>query len=132
MKTLYLIKTTILFLLMSVCCMVEARSPYTRYDIEYVSDAYGMKSGFGRDGKHSIKLTNTGSAYVYSPQKPDKRWDIEYQGKYTLSKWGDKTFHRFYLTNHRVYLYVSDEKIYNKDGILYYVIDFNGQTQLAL
>lgn len=70
---------------------------------------------------------------IYNIQKGKKYWDANYYGLVSLSKYNNFRFHKYYLKNKKVYLYISESRIFSgPNNLKYYMIDFDGEIQFAL
>ncbi len=71
--------------------------------------------------------------YVYRNGQ-EKYWDCVYKGiKYDEPTKGKKVgYHIYYLTNHKINIIISDYKMFKENDVFYYLINIDGQTQLAL
>lgn len=49
----------------------------------------------------------------------------------TNKSWGSERFHNFYLTNQRVEFSISNRPCASYNGKNYYIVNFDGQWQLA-
>ncbi len=120
----------VLFAITMCFVIANARNPIGYYNVKYIAYNNGGKTDLAVSkrtiyvDKHKITALNTPQGKKY--------WEVNYLGTVNMSKYGNFSFHKFYLTNKGVYFYVSDEKmITGKDGRLYYLIEFDGQVQLA-
>jgi len=87
------------------------------------------------------KITITNNRITVLRNGETKYWDVEYQGtmnsdagivsKSNSDKRPSFKYHVFYLTRHKVYFLISDEKMVKHGDRFYYRIVFDGQTQLA-
>jgi len=118
-----------LFLFWGCALSMSARNPYGCYKTKYVlfnnngkTDASpSERTIYVSENSISVPQTSTGS----------KRWDVKYLGVINYAKYKNLAFHKFYFINKKVYCYISDEKVFQMNGRLYYIIEFDGQTQIA-
>lgn len=123
----------VLIVLMCTNFIAEARSPFTSYSIKATSYQYGEKTAF--QPANNTVVVSSDRITVHGTMSGTKYWYTKYLGTTTLPQWGNKIFHKFYLTSKNVYFYVSDQKIMSgptRNSTRYYVIVFNGEIQLAL
>ncbi len=70
---------------------------------------------------------------VHNTKSGKKYWDVEYMGTVSLSKYNNFRFKKYYLTNKRVYFYISEQKVFTgPNNVKYYMIDFDGEIQFAI
>lgn len=113
--------------------VVNARNPFTSYSVKATSYQYGERTVF--QPANNTVVVSSDKITVYGTMSGTKYWYTQYLGTATLPQWGNKIFHKFYLTNKKVYFYVSDQKIMSgptKNSTRFYVIVFDGEIQLAL
>lgn len=117
--------TTWLSFLMAI--FIQAREPYGDYIVRYiVTDAATYHPIY-----NPLKITHTGIR-VENTNAGVKVWKATYQGPIRLTnKGGSERFHNFYLTNQHVEFNISDRACVYYKGKWYYIIIFDGQTQLA-
>lgn len=121
-----------LILLLIVCLstiVVNAREPYGDYICRYIYNKY---SGGLQTTYNPIKITH----YVIQAKNTNagtKTWEAKYQGPIRLTWRNGEShrFHNFYLVNQRVEFSISDEPFITYNGKRYYVINFDGQWQMA-
>lgn len=115
----------ILMLLLGVV-MAEAMEPYGDYVCRYI-----VEKGRYQKIYNPIKITHYG-IQVKNTNAGTKIWQAIYQGPIRLTnRGGSERFHNFYLTNQRVEFSISDRPCASHNGKKYYIINFDGQWQLA-
>ena len=106
--------------------MAEAREPYGDYVCRYI-----VENGRYHEIYNPIKITHYG-IQVKNTNAGTKIWQANYQGPIRLTnRGGSERFHNFYLTNQRVEFSISDRPCASYNGKKYYIINFDGQWQLA-
>ncbi len=104
----------------------QAREPYGDYICRYIYD-----NGTFHQIYNPLKITHHGIR-VKNTNAGTKTWAAVYQGPIRLTNsHGSERFHNFYLTNQHVEFSISDKKGMYYNGKYYYVINFDGQWQLA-
>lgn len=108
---------------------MEAREPYGDYVCKYVFNPY---SGNLESSYNPIKITHYG-IQAKNTNAGTKTWEAKYQGPIRLTWRNGEShrFHNFYLTNQHVEFSISDEPFITYNGRKYYVINFDGQWQMA-
>lgn len=118
-----------LFLLIGAV-IANAREPYGDYVARYIVTGNGQSIQY-HDIYNPLKITHTGIR-VQNTNAGTKTWATNYLGTFTMTNaGGSETFHRFYLTNQHVYFEISDRALLHLNGKYYYLINFDGQFQLA-
>ncbi len=124
-------KIVMLIFVLAMCIVsTNARNPVGYYYVKYIA--------YNNNGKTDLAVSKR-TVYVeknkitaFNTLQGKKYWEVKYLGMVNMSKYGNFSFHKFYLKNKGMYFYVSDERmITGKDGRLYYMIEFDGQVQLA-
>lgn len=124
-------KIIILLLLVVASISVYAREPYGDYIARYI-----VTMENGRPTYHSIynpiKITHQG-IQVKNTNAGTKTWATHYNGPVRLFFQSGRQVvtHNFTLTNQHVEFSISDQAIERYNGKYYYVINFDGQYQLA-
>lgn len=127
MKKLIILFTVILFGITSVV----AREPYGDYIARYI-----VTMENGRPSYHSIynpiKITHQG-IQVKNTNAGIKTWATYYNGPVRLYFQSGRQVvtHNFTLTNQHVEFSITDQALEYYNGKYYYVINFDGQYQLA-
>ena len=119
----------ILLALMSLV-ILQARNPVGYYYVKYVVYNNNGKTDLSKS-ERTLYLEKDKLTVLNTPQGR-KNWELEYLGLVNLSRYNNFAFHKYYLINKNVYFYVSDERMiegYNRH--VYYLIEFDGQVQLA-
>ena len=115
----------ILMLLLGVVT-AEAREPYGDYVCRYI-----VENGRYHVIYNPVKITHYG-IQVKNTNAGTKTWQAIYQGPIRLTnRGGSEIFHNFYLINQRVEFSISDRPCASFNGKKYYIINFDGQWQLA-
>lgn len=123
-------KKLILFILLLIGVVAtEAREPYGDYVCRYV---YNNKTGNLQSSYNPLKITHYG-IQAKNTNAGTKTWKANYQGSLTFTWRNGEShiFHNFYLENQHVEFSISDEPFMTYNGKRYYVINFDGQWQLA-
>lgn len=120
-----------LFFLAFICVSpILARNPVGYYKVKYVAYNNNGKTDVAVS-ERTLRVDETRLTVLNTPQGL-KYWEVNYQGKVNLSRFNNFTFHKYYLVNKHVYCYISDDRVIEgKDGRIYYLIEFDGQVQLA-
>lgn len=122
-------KILLFFILLLGVVAAQARGPYGDYIYRYVYNPYtrDLQSSY-----NPIKITHYG-IQAKNTNAGTKTWEANYQGpiRLTWSNGKSHRFHNFYLVNQRVEFSISDEPFITRCGKKYYVINFDGQWQLA-
>lgn len=122
-------KTIMLLLLIIGAVTAYAREPYGDYICRYIVDG-----GKYHAINNPVKITHYGFQ-VKNTNAGTKTWQANYQGtfSYVYGRYGNEKarMHNFYLTNQRVEFSISDEPLIPYNGRKYYLINFDGQWQLA-
>ncbi|MGN0238286.1 MAG: hypothetical protein ACI4AK_09435 [Lepagella sp.] len=122
-------KKLILFILLLIGVVAtEAREPYGDYVCRYVYNNTGnLQSSY-----NPLKITHYG-IQAKNTNAGTKTWKANYQGSLTFTWRNGEShrFHNFYLENQHVEFSISDEPFMTYNGKRYYVINFDGQWQLA-
>lgn len=116
----------ILILILSIC-EVNAQSVFRTYSIKYlIADNGNVYPTFG-----TISINQ--SEILYIKDSNIKNWASKDEGVvYQKEKEGISfKFHKFFLYKQNKYLYVSYDKIVKHDGVFYYTLIMDGQSQLA-
>lgn len=119
-------------LLFAIFLPMTAREPFGDYICRYiVTYNYQTRAKEYHSIYNPIKITHQGIR-VKNTQQGEKTWYAKYQGTTILTNTGgSERFHNFYLTNQKVEFSISDRKLVQYKGKLYYMILFDGQVQLA-
>ena len=120
-------KKAIMFLMLLLGVVTaEAGEPYGDYVCRYI-----VENGRYHEIYNPIKITHYG-IQVKNTNAGTKIWKANYQGPIRLTnRGGSERFHNFYLTNQRVEFSISDRPCASYNGKKYYIINFDGQRQLA-
>lgn len=122
-------KILLIFMLLIGGVTAQAREPYGDYICRYVYNPYSHNL---QASYNPIKITHYG-IQAKNTNTGTKTWEADYQGPITLT-WSNgesHRFHNFYLVNQRVEFSISDEPFITHNGKKYYMINFDGQWQLA-
>lgn len=123
-------KKLVLFIMLLIgVAVAQAREPYGDYVCRYV---YNNQTGSLQSSYNPLKITHYG-LQVKNTNAGTKTWEAKYQGPIRLT-WRNGESHRFhnlYLVNQRVEFSISDDPFITYNGKRYYVINFDGQWQLA-
>lgn len=108
---------------------VQAREPYGDYICRYIYNSYTEDL---QETYNPIKITHYG-IQAKNTNAGTKTWEARYQGPIRLhwSSGESHRFHNFYLVNQRVEFSISDEPFITYNGKRYYIINFDGQWQMA-
>lgn len=122
-------KLVLFIMLLFGVVAVQAREPYGDYICQYI---FNPHTGNFQSSNNPIKITHYG-IQVKNTNAGTKTWETKYQGpiRLTWSNGESHRFHNFYLVNQRVEFSISDEPFITHNGRKYYVINFDGQWQLA-
>lgn len=122
-------KLVLLIMLLFVVFAAQAREPYGDYVCQYI---FNPHTGNLQPSYNPIKITHYG-IQVKNTNAGTKIWETKYQGpiRLTWSNGESHRFHNFYLVNQHVEFSISDEPFITYNGRKYYVINFDGQWQLA-
>ena len=120
-------KKAIMFLMLLLGVVTaEAGEPYGDYVCRYI-----VENGRYHEIYNPIKITHYG-IQVKNTNAGTKICKANYQGPIRLTnRGGSERFHNFYLTNQRVEFSISDRPCASYNGKKYYIINFDGQWQLA-
>lgn len=122
-------KFILLFFLVISAFIANAREPYGDYICRYIYNNYngGLQTTY-----NPIKITHYG-IQAKNTNAGTKTWEAKYQGPIRLTWRNGKNhrFHNFYLVKQRVEFSISDEPFITYNGKRYYVINFDGQWQMA-
>jgi hypothetical protein len=117
-----------LLLVILVSISAFAREPYGDYIARYIVTDNGNTY---HAIYNPIKITHAG-IQVKNTNAGTKTWAATYQGPIRLTnRGGSERFHNFYLTNQHVEFSISDRPLVPYNGKTYYLINFDGQWQLA-
>ena len=123
-------KMPVLFIMLLIgVAVAQAREPYGDYVCRYV---YNNQTGNLQSSYNPLKITRYG-LQVKNTDAGTKTWEAKYQGPIRLTWRNGEShrFHNFYLVNQRVEFSISDDPFITYNGKRYYVINFDGQWQLA-
>lgn len=122
-------KIILLTAILLVAAASQAREPYGDYVCRYIYNNY---AGNMQSTNNPIKITHYG-IQAKNTNAGTKTWEANYQGpiRLTWRNGENHRFHNFYLVNQRVEFSISDEPFVKYNGRKYYVINFDGQWQLA-
>ena len=122
-------KLVLFFMLLIGVALAQAREPYGDYVCRYV---FNNQTGNLHSSYNPLKITHYG-LQVKNTNAGTKTWEAKYQGPIRLTWRNGKShrFHNFYLVNQRVEFSISDDPFITYNGKRYYVINFDGQWQLA-
>lgn len=119
-------KILLIFMLLIGVVAAQAREPYGDYICRYI-----VEGGRYHLINNPIKITHYG-IQVKNTNAGTKTSQANYQGPIRLTnRGGSERFHNFYLTNQHVEFSISDRPCANYNGKNYYIINFDGQWQLA-
>lgn len=109
--------------------VADAREPYGNYICRYIYNHY---TGEMQSSYNPLKITHYG-IQAKNTNAGTKIWESTYQGRIKLTWRNGEShiFHNFYLVNQRVEFSISDEPFITYKGKKYYVINIDGQWQLA-
>ena len=125
-KILDMKKVIMILMLLLGVVTAEAREPYGDYVCRYI-----VENGRYHVIYNPIKITHYG-IQVKNTNAGTKIWKANYQGPIRLTnRGGSERFHNFYLTNQRVEFSISARPCASYHGKKYYIINFDGQWQLA-
>ncbi|QIL38097.1 hypothetical protein G7074_01670 [Pedobacter sp. HDW13] len=133
-----------LLLILVTCIIVMNFTPLMATAIEYKpvilskqsSNAYYGKYTLGTDQnwyEDSFTITIDGNQLLYKKGNSVKNFEIKNQGIYSRTDNGTVfKYQKYYLVNKNQYLLVSHRKEIKHNGVFYYRIIIDGQTQLTL
>ena len=123
-------KKLVLFIMLLLgVAVAQAREPYGDYVCRFI---YNSQTGNLQSSYNPLKITH----YVIQAKNTNagtKTWEAKYQGpiRLTWRNGENHRFHNFYLVNQHVEFSISDDPFITYNGKRYYVINFDGQWQLA-
>ena len=123
-------KKLILTLIIAITAIAtNAREPYGDYIVRYIVDVQNQQY---IPTYNPLKITHQG-LQVKNTNAGTKTWAAHYQGRIrnAYASGAQRVVHNFYLTNQHVEFEISDQPLVKKDGKSYYIINFDGQYQLA-
>lgn len=123
-------KKLVLFIMLLLgVAVAQAREPYGDYVCRFI---YNSQIGNLQSSYNPLKITHHG-IQVKNTNTGTKTWEAQYQGaiRLTWRNGENHRFHNFYLVNQHVEFSISDDPFFTYNGKRYYVINFDGQWQLA-
>lgn len=121
-------KFLLLILVAAASFTALAREPYGDYICRYIVLDNG---NYFHPVYNPIKITHQG-IQAKNTNAGTKTWEARYQGPIRLTnQGGSERFHNFYLVNQNVEFSISDRPVVPYNGKNYYLINFDGQWQLA-
>lgn len=123
-------KKLVLFIMLLLgVAVAQAREPYGDYVCRFI---YNSQIGNLQSSYNPLKITHYG-IQVKNTNTGTKTWEAQYQGaiRLTWRNGENHRFHNFYLVNQHVEFSISDDPFFTYNGKRYYVINFDGQWQLA-
>ena len=123
-------KKLVLFIMLLLgVAVAQAREPYGDYVCRFI---YNSQAGNLQSAYNPLKITHYG-IQAKNTNIGTKTWEAKYQGpiRLTWRNGENHRFHNFYLVNQHVEFSISDDPFFTYNGKRYYVINFDGQWQLA-
>ena len=122
----------LIILLGAIMCVTQMKSnnPFGCYITRYV--VYNNNGRTSLAPSERTLCVDRDKITVPYTLQGKKSWEISYMGTVKLNKYNNFFFHKFYLKNKKIYCYISDERIVTgDDNQIYYMIELDGQVQLA-